>query len=46
VDLLHLAAGRRTPEKGAEIYATTGLAHLRQRRAPEPAEDESIIGAV
>ena len=31
VDLLHLAERRRTPEKRAEIYATPGTAHLRQR---------------
>jgi hypothetical protein len=30
VDWLHLAARRRDPERAAEIYATPGLAHLRQ----------------
>jgi hypothetical protein len=32
VDLLHLAERRRAPERQAEIYATSGTAHLRQRR--------------
>jgi hypothetical protein len=31
VDLLHLAERRRTPERRADIYATTGAAHLRRR---------------
>jgi hypothetical protein len=31
VDLLHLAERRRAPEREAEIYATSGTAHLRQR---------------
>jgi hypothetical protein len=31
VDLLHLAERRRAPDRGAEIYATSGTAHLRQR---------------
>ncbi len=46
VDLLHLAARRREPEKGPEIYATTGLSHLRRRAAPQPAAGESVIGVV
>jgi len=33
VDLLHLAERRRAPERKAEIYATSGTAHLRQRLA-------------
>jgi hypothetical protein len=33
VDLLHRAERRRAPEREAEIYATSGTAHLRQRRA-------------
>jgi hypothetical protein len=33
VDLLHLAERRRAPEQKAEIYATSGTAQLRQRRA-------------
>jgi hypothetical protein len=33
VDLLHLAERRGAPEREAEIYATPGTAHLRQRRA-------------
>jgi hypothetical protein len=33
VDLLHLSERRRAPEREAEIYATSGTAHLRQRRA-------------
>jgi hypothetical protein len=33
VDLLHLAERRRTPERQAEIYATSGTAHLRRRLA-------------
>jgi hypothetical protein len=37
VDLLHLAERRRTPEREAEIYATSGTAHLRQRRARQRA---------
>ena len=32
VDLLHLAERRRAPERAAEIYATPGAVHLRQRR--------------
>jgi len=40
VDLLHLAERRRTPEREAEIYATSGTAHLRRRlarqRTPAP----------
>jgi hypothetical protein len=30
VDLQHLAEGRRTPERKAEIYAMSGTAHLRR----------------
>ena len=37
VDLLHLAERRRTPEQKAKIYATSGTAHLRQRRARQRA---------
>jgi hypothetical protein len=37
VDLLHLAERRRTPERRAEIYATSGTAHLRQRHARQRA---------
>jgi len=33
VDLLHLAERRRAPQQGAEIYATSGSAHLRRRLA-------------
>ena len=33
VDLLHLAERRGAPEQEAEIYATSGTAHLRRRRA-------------
>ena len=33
VDLLHLAERRRAPERQAEIYATSGSAHLRRRLA-------------
>jgi hypothetical protein len=33
VDVLHLAERRHTPERKAEIYATSGTAHLRRRRA-------------
>src|SRR6185437_918581 len=33
VDWLHLAERRRTPEREAEIYATSGTAHLRQQLA-------------
>jgi hypothetical protein len=31
VDLLHLAERRRAPDRGAEIYAMSGTAHLRHR---------------
>jgi hypothetical protein len=31
VDLLHLAERRRAPDREAEIYATSGTAHLRRR---------------
>jgi hypothetical protein len=33
VDLLHLAERRHAPGRAAEIYATAGTTHLRQRRA-------------
>jgi hypothetical protein len=33
VDLLHLAERRRAPERKAEIYATPGTTHVRQRLA-------------
>jgi len=33
VDLLHLAERRRAPQQQAQIYATSGTAHLRQRLA-------------
>ncbi len=33
MDLLHLAERRRAPERQAEIYATPGTSHVRQRRA-------------
>ena len=33
VDLLHLAERRRAPEREAEIFATSGTAHLRRRLA-------------
>jgi hypothetical protein len=33
VDLLHVAERRRAPERGAEIYATSGTTHLRHRLA-------------
>jgi hypothetical protein len=33
VDLLHLTESRRAPERKAEIYATPGTTHLRQRLA-------------
>ncbi len=37
VDLLHLAERRRAPERQAEIYATPGTVHLRQRFARQRA---------
>jgi hypothetical protein len=37
VDLLHLAERRRTPDRAAEIYATSGTAHLRRRLARQRA---------
>jgi hypothetical protein len=37
VDLLHLAERRRTPEREADIYATSGTVHLRQRLARQRA---------
>jgi hypothetical protein len=33
VDLLHLAERRRAPDRQADIYATSGTTHLRQRLA-------------
>ena len=33
VDLLHLAERRRLPEREAEIFATPGTVHVRQRIA-------------
>ena len=33
IDLLHLAERRHAPERAAEIYATPGTTHLRQRAA-------------
>jgi hypothetical protein len=33
MDLLHVAERRRAPEREAEIYATPGTSHVRQRRA-------------
>ena len=33
VDLLHLTERRREPERQAEVYATSGTAHLRRRLA-------------
>ena len=33
MDLLHVAERRHTPEREAEIYATPGTSHVRQRRA-------------
>jgi hypothetical protein len=37
VDLLHLAERRRAPEQQADIYATSGTAHLRRRLARQRA---------
>jgi hypothetical protein len=37
VDLLHLAERRRAPDREAEIYATSGAAHLRRRLARQRA---------
>lgn len=37
VDLLHLAERRRAPDREADIYATTGTAHLRRRLARQRA---------
>jgi hypothetical protein len=37
VDVLHVAERRRAPDREAEIYATSGTAHLRQRRARQRA---------
>lgn len=46
VDLLHLTERRRTPDREAEIYATSGTAHLRQRlarqRARHPVGDPGL----
>jgi hypothetical protein len=43
VDLLHLAERRRAPEREAEIYATPGTAHLRQRLARQrPAAPQAV----
>jgi hypothetical protein len=42
VDLLHLAERRRAPEREAEIYATSGTAHLRRRLARQPAALETV----
>jgi hypothetical protein len=51
VDLLHLAERRRAPEREAEIYATSGTAHLRRRLARQrssatalPSESTSHLG--
>ena len=41
VDLLHLAERRRAPEREAEIYATPGTVHLRQRLARQRAATQS-----
>jgi hypothetical protein len=43
VDLLHLVEGRRAPERKAEIYATSGTAHLRQRHARRRAAVPSAV---
>jgi hypothetical protein len=51
VDLLHLAERRRAPEQKADIYATSGTAQLRQRRArrrtaaPETAVEDNSPAA-
>ena len=37
VDLLHLAERRRAPDREADIYATSGTTHLRQRLARQRA---------
>jgi len=45
VDLLHLAERRHAPERKAEIYATSGTAHLRRRarrRAAGPGLPETV----
>jgi hypothetical protein len=39
VDLLHQAERRRAPGREAEIYATSGTAHLRRRLAHAGHED-------
>jgi hypothetical protein len=45
VDLLHLAERRRAPERKAEIYATSGTAHLRRRLARQrAAAPETVAG--
>ena len=43
VDLLHLAERRRAPEREAEIYATSGTVHLRQRLARQRAATQSTV---
>jgi hypothetical protein len=45
VDLLHLAERDRAPEREAEIFATPGTAHLRQRLARRRAH-RALHGAV
>jgi hypothetical protein len=42
VDLLHLAERRRAPEQQADIYATSGTAHLRRRLARQRAALETV----
>ncbi len=43
VDLLHLAERRLAPEREAEIYATPGTAHLRQRLARQRSAAPAIV---
>ncbi len=45
VDLLHLAERRRAPERKAEIYATPGAAHVRQRLARRRAAAPTAAGS-
>jgi hypothetical protein len=45
VDLLHLAERRRAPERKAEIYATPGTTHVRQRLARGPAAARIPVGS-
>ena len=45
VDLLHLAERRRTPDRKAEIYATPGTAHVRQRLARRRAAARTPVGS-